>query len=70
MSIAIVKIDNHHLITFKKVVSAFNGKIRVFNNQEQQEKQIMLKLIEESDDSETVPEAEVKKYFRKNGINV
>ena len=34
------------------------------------EKRVMLELIKESDDSEDVPEEEVRKYFRKHGVEL
>jgi len=70
MSIAIVKINNRKLAIVKKLVNALNGKIRVLTNVEEAEKQIMLKLIEESDISEIVSEAEAKNYFKKYGIEI
>ncbi|MFA5782637.1 MAG: hypothetical protein WC868_10270 [Bacteroidales bacterium] len=70
MSIAIVKIEHQNLSAFKKLVKGLNGKVRILNDWEEEEKQIMLKLIEESDMSEDVPEEEVKKYFQKHGIEL
>ena len=34
------------------------------------EKRVMLELIKESDNSEDVPEEEVRKYFRKHGVEL
>ena len=70
MSIAIIKIDNRKLTILRKFIHSLNGKIRVLRNEEEQEKQIMLKLIEESDNSKVVPDADVKKYFLKYGIKI
>lgn len=70
MSIAIVNIDKRKLNAVGKLVHALNGKMRILTDQEEAEKQIMLKLIEESDWSEIVSENQVKKYFLKYGIEI
>jgi len=70
MSIAIVDIPNKNLNVFRKLMKALDAKISVVKDQEEYEKKLMLKLIVESDNSEDVSEAEMKKYFRKHGVEL
>jgi len=70
MSIAIVKIPNSNVSVFKKLMKALDAKVSILKDEEEEQKRVMLKLIEESDESEDVSEAEMRKYFRKHGIKL
>ncbi|MBI4930253.1 MAG: hypothetical protein HY841_05790 [Bacteroidetes bacterium] len=70
MSIAIVDIPNKNLNVFRKLMKALDAKISVVKDHAEYEKKLMLKLIVESDHSEDVSEEEMKKYFRKHGVEL
>lgn len=70
MSIAIVDIPKKNLNVFRKLMKALDAKISVVKDQEEYEKKLMLKLIIESDNSEDVSEEEVRKDFRKYGVEL
>lgn len=70
MSIAVVKIPDTNLALFKKLMKALSAKVSVVKDEEAYEKKIMLKLIEESDDSETVSENLIRKDFKKYGVDL
>ncbi len=70
MSIAILEINKRKMDIVSKLVHALNGKMRILTGEEKMEKKIMLKLIEESDQSEVVSETDVKNYFLKYGIEI
>ena len=70
MSIAIVKIPDDNLRIFKKLMKALDAKISIVKDQEEYEKAIMLKLIEESENSDNVPEEVIRKDFKKYGVNL
>ncbi|MBL7893540.1 MAG: hypothetical protein JNL63_12980 [Bacteroidia bacterium] len=68
MSVAVVKIPDTNLAIFKKLMKALSAKISVVKDEDAYEKKIMLKLIEESDDSEVVSENVIRKDFKKYGV--
>lgn len=70
MSIAIVKIPDDNLRVFKKLMKALDAEISIMKNQEAYEKAIMLKLIEESEDSEAISEETIRKDFKKYGVDL
>jgi hypothetical protein len=70
MSIAIVKLSDSNLPIFRKLMKVLNARISVVKNQEEYEKKIMLKLIEESEESENIPEEVIRKDFKKYGIDL
>ena len=70
MSVAVVKIPDINLAIFKKLMKALNAKVSVVKNEEEYEKKIMLKLIEESEASEDVSENVIRKDFKKYGVNL
>jgi len=51
-------------------MKVLNARISVVKNQEEYEKKIMLKLIEESEESENIPEEVIRKDFKKYGIDL
>lgn len=69
MSIAIVKIDDSNLNMFKKLMKALDAKVSILKNSNNSKKQ-MLKLIEESDETENISSDDAKKYFLKYGIKL
>jgi hypothetical protein len=69
MSIAIIKIKDQEIPMLKKFINAFTGaKMRVINNEDYQE-ELMSKLIEEGLKSKIMTEEQVKKEFKKHGVN-
>ncbi len=70
MSIAIVKIPDSNLQVFKKLMKALGARISIVKDEEAHEKAVMLKLIEESEESETVPEEVIRKDFKKYGVDL
>lgn len=70
MSIAIIKVSESYVPVIKKIMKAFNAKIRILSNEEEYEKKIMLQLIEESDNTEDVPEKIISNDFKKYGVNL
>ena len=70
MSIAIVKIDDNNLSMFKKLMKVLDAEVSIMKSNDDEQKKIMLKLIEESEKSENINKAEAKKYFRKYGVSL
>ena len=70
MSIAIVNIRKSHLSTFRKMMKSLDAKVSILKDEEEEQKKIMLKLIEESEQSEDIPEEIIRKDFRKYGVEI
>ena len=70
MSIAIVKIADSNLTMFKKLMKALDAKVSIMKNNDDAEKKMMLKLIEESEKSENISKEDAKKYFLKYGVEL
>lgn len=70
MSVAVVKIPNKHLSMFIELMKILEAKVSIVKDQEEYEKKIMLKLIEESEESEDVPEELIRKDFKKYGVDL
>ena len=70
MSIAIVKIDDNNLSMFKKLMKVLDAEVSIMKSNDDEQKKIMLKLLEESEKSENISKAEAKKYFRKYGVSL
>lgn len=70
MSIAIVKIPDNHLDIFKKIMKALDARISIVKDEDEYEKKMMLKLIEESDDDANVSEDIIRKDFKKHGVDL
>lgn len=65
MSIALIKISDNYLPVVKKIMKALNAKMHVMDNETEYEKKLMLQLLEESDESDEVPEEIIKSDFKK-----
>ena len=70
MSIAIVKIADSNLNMFKKLMKALDAKVSIMKSNSDTEKKLMLRLIEESEQSENISKEEAKKHFLKYGIKL
>ena len=70
MSIAIVNIRKSNLSVFKKLMRALDARVSIVKDEATEQKQIMLKLIEESEESENISEETIRKDFRKYGVDL
>ena len=70
MSIAIVKIADSNLTMFKKLMKALDAKVSIMKSSNDEQKKMMLKLIEESEESENISKEEAKKQFLKYGVKL
>lgn len=70
MSIAIVNIRKSNLTVFKKLMKALDAKVSILKDAEEEQKRIMLKLIEESDESKNISEEIIKKDFQEYGVDL
>lgn len=70
MSIAIVYIRKSNLTVFKKLMKALDAKVSILKDAEEEQKRIMLKLIEESDESKNISEEIIKKDFQEYGVDL
>lgn len=70
MSIAIVNSRKSNLNIFRKLMKALDAKVSILKDEEDHQKRIMLKLIEESEESEDISEDIIKKDFSDHGINL
>lgn len=68
MCIAIVKIPDSNMNMFKKLMKALDAKVSIMKNDGEEQRKIMLRLIEQSEKSEHVSKEEAKKYFKKYGV--